>query len=61
MNEAETRAELIGPALKAAGWCVVAFQPHLFGGGPGRPRFHPDPCTAAPAALSRRPQSFSAA
>ena len=23
MNEAETRAELVDPALKAAGWCVV--------------------------------------
>lgn len=23
MNEAETRAEHIEPALKAAGWCVV--------------------------------------
>jgi type I site-specific restriction endonuclease len=23
MNEAETRAELIDPALKAAGWAVV--------------------------------------
>ena len=28
MNEAETRAELIDPALKAAGWGAVERQPH---------------------------------
>ena len=27
MNEAETRAELIDPALKEAGWGVVGRQP----------------------------------
>ncbi len=31
MNEAETRAELIDPALKAAGWgVVVTFQQYLY-------------------------------
>jgi type I restriction enzyme R subunit len=28
MNEAETRAEQIDPALKAAGWGVVEGSPH---------------------------------
>lgn len=27
MNEAETRAELIDPALAAAGWGVLSYRP----------------------------------
>jgi hypothetical protein len=50
MNEAETRAEHIDPALKAAGWGVVEGSKVL--------REHPiTPATAAPAAAAAPPQT----
>jgi type I restriction enzyme, R subunit len=53
VNEAETRAELIDPALKAAGWGVVEASRvrrehitlgRLQGGGCGPPRTSPITC-----------------